>query len=561
MTAEIEGKQYPLSEVFGGDFAYRIPVYQRPYAWTRENADELFEDILNALGETDTSPDELDPYFLGSVVLIKQHGTSTSDVVDGQQRLTTLSILLSALRETLQSGADDLTPFLYVSGNQFKKTEAQYRLTLRERDADFFKKHVQVQASLSKLRDLDAIHLDEPQQRIRENALYFLDRLAKLPETERQRFAGYLMRRCYLIVVSTPNHGAAFRIFSVLNDRGLDLSFTDILKSDVIGALPNAKQEAWAERWEEMEVELGREDFEALFAHIRTIYVKDKPRRTILEEFRENVRPVEAPEAFLEKTLTPLAEAFAVIKERAYESTSCADDVNRWLTRLARVDNIDWIPPAMQYLWKRKPPAELLVRFLMELERQAALMMIWRASVNERYARWALVMRETEAGREPFRDESPVFAGNVAECAKVLERLNGNIYDEKKTRVFILTRLDEELSDVGATYDHNVITVEHVLPQTPPDRSQWMDWFPNPADRAHWVGRLANLVLLGRRKNSEAQNFEFEVKKAKYFNSPKTKVAPFALTTEVLKEVEWTMPVLEARQKRLLGVLRKAWLL
>jgi hypothetical protein len=169
------------------------------------------------------------------------------------------------------------------------------------------------------------------------------------------------------------------------------------------------------------------------------------------------------------------------------------------------------------------------------------------------------VMREIEDGRDPFRPGSPVFADDEADRRRTRERLDGDVYAETKTRLFILMRLDEELSDAGATYEREIVTVEHVLPQSPPATGQWVAWFANPEQRAKWVGRLANLVLLGRRKNSEAQNYEFNAKKEKYFSSPKTKVAPFALTTEVLKELEWTPSVLEARQKRLLGVLHNAW--
>ncbi len=168
-------------------------------------------------------------------------------------------------------------------------------------------------------------------------------------------------------------------------------------------------------------------------------------------------------------------------------------------------------------------------------------------------------MEELEKGRAPFGPDSPVLADDAQDRRLANERLAGDVYGEKKTRLFILTRLDEELSDGGATYDREITTVEHVLPQTPAAGSQWMKSFPDAAQRELWTGRLANLVLLSRRKNSEAQNYEFDIKKTKYFQSTKTKSAPFALTTEVLQQAEWTPVVLEARQARLRGVLEKAW--
>jgi hypothetical protein len=107
------------------------------------------------------------------------------------------------------------------------------------------------------------------------------------------------------------------------------------------------------------------------------------------------------------------------------------------------------------------------------------------------------------------------------------------------------------------THDYPLITVEHVLPQSPPDGSTWRTWFTDE-QRDYWVHRLANLVLLTRRKNSEASNYDFETKKAKYFTT-KTGVSPFPLTTQVLAQKEWTPALLENRQSTLVSALSEQW--
>ncbi|MDQ1066324.1 hypothetical protein QFZ32_001764 [Streptomyces canus] len=109
----------------------------------------------------------------------------------------------------------------------------------------------------------------------------------------------------------------------------------------------------------------------------------------------------------------------------------------------------------------------------------------------------------------------------------------------------------------GVTYDHPLITVEHVLPQNPKADSQWVELF-DEEQRAQWTHRLGNLVLLNRAKNSAAQNYDFTAKKAKYFTG-RGGVAPFALTSQVLQHAEWTPEVLKARQEELLGVLFGEW--
>ena len=150
----------------------------------------------------------------------------------------------------------------------------------------------------------------------------------------------------------------------------------------------------------------------------------------------------------------------------------------------------------------------------------------------------------------PSRDEQRTFA----------RAINGQIYGVRPAGRFVrplLLRLDSALSDAGVTYDHKVITVEHVLPQSPAEGSDWLRNFPNEDERLDWTNRLSNLVLLSRSKNSRAQNYDFERKKREYFQ--KGGVAGFSLTTQVVNEDSWTPRVLANRQKDLVEVLLREW--
>ena len=97
--------------------------------------------------------------------------------------------------------------------------------------------------------------------------------------------AAFLLQHTYLVIVSTASLESAFRIFSVLNDRGLDLTVADILKSEIIGRIPAATQDAYVKKWEDAEVELGTQRFADLFSHIRMIHDRKKLRTTVLEGF------------------------------------------------------------------------------------------------------------------------------------------------------------------------------------------------------------------------------------------------------------------------------------
>jgi hypothetical protein len=138
------------------------------------------------------------------------------------------------------------------------------------------------------------------------------------------------------------------------------------------------------------------------------------------------------------------------------------------------------------------------------------------------------------------------------------EALQGDIYSQASVRKCVLLRLEEILSDEpGVVFNHKVITVEHVLPQSPKVSSQWSIDF-TPDEREFWTNRLANLVLLNRRKNSEAQNFDFAEKKAKYFAGDKG-IATFALTIQVVQEESWTPELLTIRQDVLTNKLAEHW--
>src|SRR5277367_2637616 len=94
----------------------------------------------------------------------------------------------------------------------------------------------------------------------------------------RVRLAQFVVTRCFLVAVETPDIDSACRIFSVLNSRGLDLSATDILKAEIIGGTPDQTRENYTKKWEDTEEDLGREPFGDLFSHIRMVYRKAKPR-------------------------------------------------------------------------------------------------------------------------------------------------------------------------------------------------------------------------------------------------------------------------------------------
>jgi hypothetical protein len=139
-----------------------------------------------------------------------------------------------------------------------------------------------------------------------------------------------------------------------------------------------------------------------------------------------------------------------------------------------------------------------------------------------------------------------------------MNTLNGDLYLIKRISKYVLLRLDSALSEGEATYDHPIISIEHVLPQNPSQGSKWLTWFPRDDERAQHTHRIGNLALLSRKKNAQAQNYEFDKKKTNYFATSKG-VSPFALTSQVLQKTEWTPDVVTQRQKELMQKLKGLW--
>jgi hypothetical protein len=137
--------------------------------------------------------------------------------------------------------------------------------------------------------------------------------------------------------------------------------------------------------------------------------------------------------------------------------------------------------------------------------------------------------------------------------------LDGDIYRRlPKARMALMLRLEALVSDGSKRQAFHHVSLEHVLPQTPSEGSDWLKWFPGEEERDEWTHRLANLVPLHVRKNSAARNFAFDKKKDEYFVG-KGRASPFVLTQEVRSESDWTPNLLAERQKRLVGVLEQHW--
>ncbi len=553
---QLQASEVPLNKVFSSDYDFRIPDYQRPYAWGIDEARQLLDDLTDSL---DRPEDE--PYFLGSIVLVKDAADPAADIIDGQQRLTTVTILLAVLRD-MTSDADyrsALAAKISEPGDPVMNLTPKPRLALRSRDQAFFREHVQQIGSIPGLLGAKdgALHT-AAQRNIRDNAQALQYVLDAWSQERRDDLAKRLMARTFLVVVTTPDLESAHRIFSVMNSRDLDLTPPDIFKAQVVGVISPGASADYTEKWEDAEQAVGRDVFVELFLLIRLIHSMERAKQSLLREFPEQVLKEYLPgsaKQFIDEVVVPYAEAFAQMTRFTYTATQGAENVNAWFKRFAQLDTTDWQAPALWALYHHGDDPQWLDRFLRKLERLASSMFIRRVYLTPRMLRYVELLRQLHDGLDI---DAPALELDPVERAETIAQLNGDIYLTTKTRKYVLLRLDEVLANSpGVTYDHRIITVEHVLPQHPKADSNWERYFTED-ERTFWTHRLANLLLLNQAKNSEAQNYDFDEKKAKYFQSDKG-TPTFALTGQVLSHQSWTPEVLKARQTSLLGALATEW--
>lgn len=559
VSSKITGKEYPLSKIFSSDFEYHIPGYQRPYAWTEDETGDLFNDLYGFFQTENT-----ENFFLGSIVLIKDEQKRYAEVIDGQQRLTTLSILFSAMADAFGDSEckSDCKAYLCEKGKALEGIEAKPRVFLRDADHPFFYKYIQ-NVQLDALVALDPVTLDtEAKKHIRENCALLREKLKDifLDDKQRLEFTQFLLTRCYLVVVSTPSQESAFRIFTVMNSRGLDLLPTDIIKSTVIGNLPKEKQQEYTEKWEGLEELTGRDGFNEVFTHTRTIFVKERQKKTLREEFEEYILKTVSPKRLIDDYLVPYTNAYVQLKNCEFTATHHADEVNGLLFWLNKTNNSDWMPPAIKFLAEHPNDSEYVLWFIRKLERLASYLLVTAQDVNHRVDRYKWLLVEME-GRPDSTLTSPLRNIELTDWEKehFRQTLDGEIYTmTAQRRNYIIQRLDSFMSDGGASYNQKLFTIEHVLPQHPPVHGSWPELWPDEQERMYWLNRIANLVPLTRQRNSAAQNYGFTTKKEKYFQS-KGGTSSYVLTTQVINEPKWTPDVVKKRQETLNEVFAEKW--
>lgn len=548
----IEADKKILQKIFSEDFWFVIPEYQRPYVWQKDNIEELIEDLYYAFENKEDNE-----YFLGSLVLKNTNNESFNEyeVLDGQQRLTTFFMMIAVLRDLLddEDYKSTLRELIYQKENKLKKIPSRNRLAyyIRDNVEDFIDEFIIKDNGTQRKEDL-LLYSEEDNISISNmsNALLVINNLL-LKKDNLDDFVVFLLNKALFIYVSTDNTEDAFRLFTILNDRGIPLTSADILKSTNIGQMDKEQLKKYSKIWEDIESKYG-DNFDRFLVFIRNIIVKQKANSNLLDEFEKNI--YEKGKLSKGKETIDLLSRYDEIYDEIIELQS--DKLSNQYKNLITIMKIglvseDWIPPLMYYYNKFK--FNRLDDFLKKLEYKFSGDLISQETPTTRTENMNKIMKEIERidvlDLEDFINSSHFFDINKNSYREVV---NGNIYKRKFVR-YLLLKLEYLKSDNTVHLSsYKNISVEHILPQNPSPNSYWINSFTRE-ERDFWTHKIANLVLISKRKNSKLGNLDYKEKKERYL---KDRVDAFKGSKIFLeKNSEWNVDVLEKRQSILVDML------
>ena len=310
-SSQINAKEEFLNKLYD-DYHYKIPKFQRPFSWTEKNFVDLIDDLIdayevgyNAHGRLLDSSNELnkstldryEPYFLGSLILNDGNDSGEhSDIIDGQQRLTSLAILIAVLRDLVddEARAQSLGGLIYEESDPIKVKSETVRIKIRERDREFFDRHVLTEEATTEAPNPETGGT-EPEQNILQAIQTFRQSLINWQDEENGSlgdFATYLTLCVVMVRISTNSLSSAFRLFNVTNARGMPLNNADLLKSENLSQIDDDdEREEYQRTWEDMEEEVGNEGLERFIGFMRHILVKEKSQKSVYDEFTDRVFP------------------------------------------------------------------------------------------------------------------------------------------------------------------------------------------------------------------------------------------------------------------------------
>jgi hypothetical protein len=552
-----------VGQLFANPYFIEAPVYQRSFAWTEKEICRLLDSISSAVDGGAGGRDGSD-YFLGTMLFIERGQRPISriagwprsrpsrflDVVDGFQRLTTLTILFCVIRD-MDALEKQPAHARVAAAIANEGSSARHRLLLSGPEEAFF--HAYVRAPRATHLAPDEGKLSPAETRILEARGHVVAALKGYDAAERRRLADFLLDRCRLVFVATTDIDSAHQIFTVLNATGKPLARNDILKADLLGSVPRPARQQAAAIWAEAERMLG-DGFEQLFSHIRAMY--ERPDSRVIGGIRQIADESGGAHAFLDRVLRPAARIADDIVNARHTGSPHSTAVVQYLRYLGWHTFSDWIPPAM--LWwldKGQDPARLR-SFLAKLDRLAFGVRLLGIGASKRVHRFGAVVSSIRRGRDLDAPDSPLMFSRQELRTMQYNLRNVHGLNASTAKHLLMRLTDARAGRPESALLPNKMTVEHVLPKKLGAGSPWRTWFADPIEREQCTDSLGNLVLVTKDQNDRASNLGFAKKLDVYFSSGDP--IP-AINTDLRGHTEWRAHDIRTREADLFQLIEQLW--
>lgn len=575
-TDKVKAKEHYIKDLLNDKFLFDIPDYQRAYSWNKDNLKQLIDDIMDSIGlnkENNNVFEEYEPYFIGSIVLCskeyKDDGSGLYDVIDGQQRLTSIIILIAAIRDLTKNEAykNILSSLIYQKPNELMGIKESIRVRVRGKEAEFFKKYVLTDGGTDLVNEIDEKEISEAKQNmlnaIRTFKEVFVDENGEVLESKLDEFTKYFLQKVVVVVITTDSFTSAFRLFNVINARGLPLTNADLLKSENLRVISEDKRNIYTDMWENIEQELGKDKLEQIIGFMRTMKQNRKAIATVYEEFSKKIfvsEPDYIGVNFVEhlKEIKDLYNKY--INEGNIELSSKDNPIYyQNLVRIMRdfIPYDEWMVALIKFIEKFKNDEDIL-EFLKVLEKRIVIDWVNGNSFADRLARVYKILEviDSSSSLEEIK-KSNVFISDLERTTAYFRNSLDDIEFYSKGRMlvpkYILIRLDMEKRN-GEILDYtNKIMLEHILPRNAKD-AYWTTNF-TVDERKNWCNKLGNLVIINGTKNTKLNNKAFAEKVEQYLS----KKSDFEITKEVLALNDWKIESVAGRQESLMNRALNLW--
>jgi hypothetical protein len=565
-----------VGELLGGGRLLGVPLYQRDYAWTWREVDQLLADLFDEHQAMADAPEEDRSYYLGLIIIIdntpqrlamarfRRGVQAPSEVVDGKQRLTTLTMMIAVLRDLLGPAGGWLETYLTETSGKRPWPKHTPRLLLEENEQDYLVSHILPPGSTLNRTQKDLSH--ESVRRMAGVRDHIRSMLKSRDAAFLASFAEMLVTRCDLTAIIPKDISLGFKMFVTVNFRGKSLSANDIVKAELIGAMEPAARGELNKRWNALRdrLEPSPDDpklakraasLDNLLSHVHKL--RCKPSTAVFRGITELAASAPNPLFFVTDTLEPLAHIMLAVKRATHSGSPISDNLNRILTTLNWLPSNDWVPAAMAALDTHARAPDKALECIGLLQRLAYAQAILGRGNDLRERRYRRAIQAILEGASLKAPGGP-FVIDEEECGQLAHFMTSNLYRTKgghcKSVLAWISMLGSNSDSIGPLKGY---TVEHLLPRSPSTNPYWQKQFPNDAIREACVRSLGNLALVTERQNGRVKNSSYPDKLAILFG--RDEPSPFD-TTRMLQSIgDWTPQAVLARETLMFERVAKAW--